>query len=98
MKLSISCLNQYVEKFPITTILKRSYITDNKTKILFLNLFLQTQVGINPELIHFIGHGLGAHMAAYTGQTTQKDFRYKLGRITGMKYYTSFNSFDLYDI
>ncbi|KDR08050.1 pancreatic lipase-related protein 2-like [Zootermopsis nevadensis] len=42
------------------------------------------QVGTNPELIHFIGHGLGAHMAAYAGQTTQKDFRYKLGRITGL--------------
>jgi acetyl esterase/lipase len=50
---------------------------------LILNLFFQVQVGINPEVIHFIGHGLGAHMAAYAGQTTQKDFRYKLGRITG---------------
>jgi acetyl esterase/lipase len=50
---------------------------------LFLNLFLQVQAGINPKLIHFIGHGLGAHMAAYAGQTTQKNFGYKLGRITG---------------
>jgi acetyl esterase/lipase len=52
-------------------------------------LFLQAQVGINPELIHCIGHGLGAHMAAYAGQTTQRDFKYKLGRITGMKKYTN---------
>jgi hypothetical protein len=37
---------------------------------------------MNPELVHFIG--LGAHMAAYVGQTTQTDFRYKLGRIRGI--------------
>ncbi|PNF41741.1 Pancreatic lipase-related protein 2 [Cryptotermes secundus] len=46
--------------------------------------YIVAQVGINPELIHFIGHGLGAHMAAYAGQTTQRDFKYKLGRITGL--------------
>lgn len=45
---------------------------------------LIVQVGIQPELIHLIGHSLGAHMAAYAGQTVQRHFRYKLGRITGM--------------
>jgi acetyl esterase/lipase len=35
---------------------------------MFLHLFFQVNVGINPELVHFIGHGLGAHMAAYVGQ------------------------------
>jgi acetyl esterase/lipase len=48
--------------------------------------------GINPKLIHFIGHGLGAHMAAYSGQTTQKDFGYKLGHITGMQQSTYFTT------
>lgn len=41
-------------------------------------------IGVQPHLIHFIGHGLGAHMAAYTGQTLESNFGYKLGRITGL--------------
>ncbi|XP_033610214.1 pancreatic triacylglycerol lipase isoform X2 [Cryptotermes secundus] len=45
---------------------------------------LIVQVGIQPELIHFIGHSLGAHMAAYTGQTVHRNFKYRLGRITGL--------------
>jgi acetyl esterase/lipase len=48
-----------------------------------MQLIPQVQVGIQPELIHFIGHSLGAHMAAYAGQTIQRNFKYRLGRITG---------------
>ncbi|KDR08048.1 pancreatic lipase-related protein 2-like [Zootermopsis nevadensis] len=45
---------------------------------------LIVQVGIQPELIHIIGHSLGAHMAASAGQTIQRNFKYRLGRITGL--------------
>ncbi|GFG30365.1 hypothetical protein Cfor_12942 [Coptotermes formosanus] len=45
---------------------------------------LIVQVGIQPELIHIIGHSLGAHMAAYAGQTIHRNFKYRLGRITGL--------------
>jgi acetyl esterase/lipase len=53
----------------------------------FFKLFPQVQVGIQPELIHFIAHSLGAHMAAYTGQTIHRNFKYRLGRITGKQPY-----------
>ncbi|GBM24633.1 Pancreatic lipase-related protein 3, partial [Araneus ventricosus] len=35
--------------------------------------------GIPPELVHLVGHGLGAHIAGYAGER-QKG----LGRITGL--------------
>ncbi|XP_052129985.1 pancreatic lipase-related protein 2-like [Frankliniella occidentalis] len=40
--------------------------------------------GVNPELCHFIGHSLGAHLAGYAGYHLRQDFNLKLGRITGM--------------
>jgi predicted esterase len=67
----------------MTISLKTTSLFSLKQLIHFSKLFPQVQVGIQPELIHFIGHSLGAHMAAYTGQTVHRNFKYRLGRITG---------------
>ncbi|KAJ9584757.1 hypothetical protein L9F63_020907, partial [Diploptera punctata] len=45
---------------------------------------LIVELGIEQHKIHFIGHSLGAHMAAYAGQSLQSKFNYRLGRITGL--------------
>ncbi|KAL0277659.1 UNVERIFIED_CONTAM: hypothetical protein PYX00_004877 [Menopon gallinae] len=44
---------------------------------------LNQDVGLQTERIHFIGHSLGAHLAAYVGSTL-KESGLTLGRITGL--------------
>lgn len=38
----------------------------------------------NLDNVHLFGHSLGAHLSGYTGDTLQRSFRLKLGRITAM--------------
>lgn len=45
-----------------------------------LLLFLQKATGLTPDLVHIIGHSLGAHVAGYTG----KKLNGTVARITGM--------------
>ena len=42
--------------------------------------YLQTTTGISMDLVHVIGHSLGAHIAGYVGNRIQG-----IGRITGRR-------------
>ncbi|XP_012233169.2 pancreatic lipase-related protein 2-like [Linepithema humile] len=39
---------------------------------------------LSPAKTHCIGHSLGAHTCGYVGYTMRNQYRYKLGRITGL--------------
>lgn len=39
---------------------------------------------INPTSIHIVGHGLGAHIAGFSGKTFHDIMRRKIGHITGL--------------
>lgn len=47
-------------------------------------IFLSMYTDIPLSNIHFIGHSLGAQVAAYAGALVQKELYQKVGRITGL--------------
>jgi pancreatic triacylglycerol lipase len=38
----------------------------------------------NLDKVHLVGHSLGSHLCGYAGYYIQRDFKLKLGRITGL--------------
>ena len=45
---------------------------------------LHSKEGVQLENIHLLGHGLGAHLMGYIGQSTNTTCSQKIGRITGL--------------
>lgn len=68
---------------------KYYYTSAAFTKILGRQLssfikFLHDEMHIDLDLVHIIGHSLGAHAAGFSGKSLQNNYNLTIGRITGL--------------
>ena len=60
-------------------------------------MFLKN-LGVNPNLVHAIGHSLGAHVVGHFGRTIQSEGYEKIIRMTGNSSYNILTQHTFYQV